>query len=76
MPNNLITPKTAMISLTRFSKLMETGYPPIDIKFTDRIFYYNAFDEYHVRHNPGAMERLFAEYVNKRFDSYLVMLDM
>ncbi len=57
-------------------ELMKAGYPPIDIKFTDRIPYYNAFDEYHVKHNLGAMEKLFAEYVNKKLDSYLVMLDM
>ena len=57
-------------------ELMKAGYPPIDIKFSDRISYYNAFDEYHVKHNLGAMEKLFAEYVNKRLDSYLEMLDM
>ena len=39
---------------------MKAGYPPIDIKFADRISYYNAFDEYHVKHNLGAMEKLFA----------------
>ncbi len=54
-------------------ELMKAGYPPIDIKFTDRIFYYNAFDEYYVKHNPGAMEKLFAGYVNKRLDGYLAM---
>lgn len=32
-------------------ELMKAGYPLIDIKFTDRIAYYNAFDEYHVEHN-------------------------
>ena len=57
-------------------ELMKAGYPPIDIKFTDRISYYNAFDEYHVKRNLGAMEKLFAEYVNKRLESSLVMLDM
>lgn len=56
-------------------ELMKAGYPPIDIKFTDRIAYYNAFDEYHVKHNLGAMEKLFAGYVNDRLDSYLVMLE-
>ena len=56
-------------------ELMKAGYPPIDIKFTDRIAYYNAFDEYHVKHNLGAMEKLFAGYVNERLDSYLVMLE-
>ncbi|MCM1175002.1 MAG: Fic family protein [Blautia sp.] len=55
-------------------ELMKAGYPPIDIKFSDRSSYYNAFDEYHIKHNPDAMEKLFAEYVNKRLDSYLAML--
>ena len=57
-------------------ELMKAGYPPIDIKFTDRISYYNAFDEYHVKHNLGAMEKLFAGYVNARLDSYLKMLEI
>ena len=57
-------------------ELMKAGYPPIDIKFTDRISYYNAFDEYHVKHNLGAMEKLFAGYVNARLDSYLMMLEI
>lgn len=56
-------------------ELMKAGYPPIDIKFADRISYYNAFDEYHVKHDPGAMEKLFAGDVNARLDSYLMMLD-
>lgn len=56
-------------------ELMKAGYPPIDIKFTDRIAYYNAFDEYHVKHNLGAMEKLFARYVNERLNSYLAMLE-
>ena len=56
-------------------ELMKAGYPPIDIKFTDRIAYYNAFDEYHVKHNLGAMEKLFARYVNERLNSYLTMLE-
>ena len=55
-------------------ELMKAGYPPIDIKFSDRISYYNAFDEYYVKHNLGAMEKLFASYVNARLDSYLEML--
>ncbi|MCX4269146.1 MAG: hypothetical protein OSJ62_10850 [Lachnospiraceae bacterium] len=55
-------------------KLMKAGYPPIDIKFADRISYYNVFDEYHIKHNLGTMEKLFAGYVNARLDSYLLML--
>ena len=55
-------------------ELMKAGYPPIDIKFTDRIAYYNAFDEYFVKGNLSAMEKLFAGYVNARLDQYLAML--
>ena len=47
-------------------ELMKAGYPPIDIKFTDRIAYYNAFDEYHGKNDLGAMEKLFADYLNEQ----------
>lgn len=55
-------------------ELMKAGFPPIDIKFTDRIAYYRAFDEYYVKHNLSAMENLFAGYINARLDMYLDML--
>ena len=55
-------------------ELMKSGFPPIDIKFTDRISYYNAFDEYYVKHNLSLMENLFAGYINARLDMYLDML--
>ncbi|GFH41757.1 cell division protein Fic [Lactococcus hodotermopsidis] len=55
-------------------ELMKAGFPPIDIKFTDRVNYYTAFDDYHVKHNLAAMEKLFAGYVDERLESYLTML--
>ena len=55
-------------------ELMKAGFPPIDIKFTDRITYYNAFDEYHAKNDLSAMETLFAGYINARLDMYLDML--
>jgi Fic family protein len=55
-------------------EFMKVGFPPINIKFTDRIAYYNAFDEYYIKHNLSAMEKLFARYVNERLDMYLKML--
>lgn len=55
-------------------ELMKAGYPPIDIKYTDRVKYYNAFDEYYVKHDLSAMEGLFAGYINSRLDTYLDML--
>ena len=56
-------------------ELMKAGYPPIDIKFTDRLKYYEAFDEYHVKHNISAMADMFAKYLNQRLDLYLSILD-
>lgn len=50
--------------------MMKAGYPPIDIKFTDRIMYYNAFDAYHVKHDLSAMENLLAGYVNASLDKH------
>ena len=50
-------------------ELMKAGYPPIDIKFTDRMRYYEAFDDRH------EMARLFGEYLSKRLDQYLDVLD-
>ncbi len=55
-------------------ELMKAGYPPIDIKFSDRVSYYKAFDEYHEKKNLSAMEGLFARYINERLDYYLNML--
>ena len=55
-------------------ELMKAGYPPIDIKFTDRILYYNAFDEYFINGDISAMENLFAGYINKRLNAYISML--
>ena len=49
-------------------ELMKAGYPPIDIKFTDRMRYYDAFD------HRSEMIKLFAEYLNKRLDQYLDVL--
>lgn len=56
-------------------ELMKNGYPPIDIKYTDRIKYYDAFEEYHKKNNIKAMENLFASYVNERLDEYIKILE-
>lgn len=55
-------------------ELMKAGFPPIDIKFTDRLAYYNAFDAYYVKHDLSAMGKLFGGYLNERLDMYLSML--
>ena len=55
-------------------ELMKAGYPPIDIKFADRMAYYDAFDAYYVKHDLSAMENLFAGYIESRLDMYLKIL--
>lgn len=55
-------------------ELMKAGYPPIDIKFTDRLAYYNAFDDYNLNKDLSKMENLFAKYLDERLDFYLNIL--
>lgn len=57
-------------------ELMKAGYPPIDIKFTDRLKYYEAFDEYHLKNNISPMADMFARYLNQKIDLYLSILDI
>ena len=54
--------------------LIRSGYPAIDIKFTDRKAYYNAFDLYYKDNNAGAMIKLIVGYLNERLEKYLIIL--
>ncbi len=54
--------------------LIRNGYPPINVKFTDRKRYYDAFDVYYRDNNPALMTELIAEYVETRLDEYLEIL--
>lgn len=56
-------------------ELIRAGYPPINVKFTDRKRYYDAFDAFYKDGDAGKMITLIAEYVNERFDEYLRVLD-
>ncbi len=51
--------------------LIRCGYPPINVKFTDRRRYYDAFDSYYRDGDVTVMINLIAGYVNERLDSYL-----
>ena len=55
-------------------ELIRNGYPPINVKFTDRKRYYGAFDAYYRDGDAEAMITLIAEYVNERLDEYLAVL--
>ncbi len=55
-------------------ELIREGYPPINVKFTDRTKYYAAFDAFYRDGDAGKMIDLIAEYVDKRLDEYLAVL--
>jgi Fic family protein len=55
--------------------LMKNGYPPINIKFTDRKKYYDAFDQYFEHNDPSTMISLVANYLSERLDQYLALLE-
>ena len=55
-------------------ELIRCGYPPVNVKFTDRRKYYDAFDAYYRDGDAGALVTLIAGYVNERLDGYLEIL--
>lgn len=55
-------------------ELMQHGYPTINVKFSDRKKYYQAFDEYYRNQNALPMKEIIAGYVNERLEKYLKLL--
>lgn len=56
-------------------ELMKFGYPPIDIKFKDRMAYYDAFDAYHVKGDLKPMANLFGKNLYERLSKYIERID-
>ena len=52
-------------------ELIRSGYPAINVKFTDRKRYYDAFDAFYRDGKVDDMVLLVADYVNERLDRYL-----
>ena len=58
-------------------ELIKHGFLPVDIKFTDRRKYYDAFDSYHTNNkNQQAMIDLIANYEKAELERYLNILKM
>lgn len=55
--------------------LIRNGYPPINVKFTDRKRYYDAFDAFYKDNDVTPMTELIAEYIDLRFDDYFAVLE-
>lgn len=54
--------------------LIRCGYPPINVKYTDRRKYYDAFDAYYRDNDATMMIELIAGYVNDRLEAFLKIL--
>jgi len=54
--------------------LMQAGYPPIDVKFTDRKRYYAGFDSYYRDNDASPMVKMVAEYTQERLLQMLQIL--
>lgn len=52
-------------------ELIRNGYPAINVKFSDRKRYYDAFDAFYRDGRAGDMVALVTEYVSERLDKYL-----
>lgn len=57
-------------------ELIQNGYPPINVKFSDRKRYYDAFDSYSRNQDATPMTILIAKYVTERLEQYLRVIDM
>ena len=51
--------------------LMQAGYPPIDVKFSDRRKYYDCFDSYYRNNDASTMVNMVGEYIKERLSQYL-----
>lgn len=55
-------------------ELMKEGYPPINIKYSNRKAYYDAFDAYHEKNDLSPMENIFAQSLLESLDRYIKIL--
>jgi excisionase family DNA binding protein len=54
--------------------LMQAGYPPIDVKFTDKRKYCACFDSYYRDKNASPMVNMVGEYLKEKLSQYLCLL--
>ena len=53
--------------------LMQAGYPPINVKYSDRKRYYEAFDAYYRDHNVACMVEIFTLLLRENLSRYAVL---
>lgn len=55
-------------------ELMQQGFPPINVKFSDRKRYYECFADYDEQNKAGNMIYMLADYMEEELDRYLEIL--
>jgi excisionase family DNA binding protein len=56
--------------------LMQTGYPPVNVKFADRKRYYACFDSYYRDNDASPMVEMVTEYAKERLSQMLHILQI
>jgi len=56
-------------------ELIKAGLLPVNIKFVDRLKYYDCFDDYFASGNPDMLAGLIADYERHELERYIKMLE-
>lgn len=56
-------------------ELIKAGYLPVNIKFSDRIKYYNAFDEYRISGSADQLAGMIADYEAEELKKYIDIIE-
>lgn len=56
-------------------ELMKAGLLPVNIKFTDRMKYYDCFDDYYTNGSCSMLSELIAQYETEELQRYILILE-
>lgn len=56
-------------------ELMKSGLLPVNIKFTDRVKYYDCFDDYRLNSSPDMLTGLIADYEISELERYISIIE-
>ncbi|MDO4945440.1 MAG: Fic family protein [Ruminococcus sp.] len=56
-------------------ELMKSGLLPVNIKFTDRVKYYDCFDNYRLNSSPDMLTGLIADYEISELERYISIIE-